>query len=44
MRPRAAFKKKDSLRAKFSYNFIEFVDFPLNCRFLEEVEGPQKRA
>jgi hypothetical protein len=38
------FLKIDSLRAKFSDNFIEFVDFSLNCRLLEEVEGSQKRA
>jgi hypothetical protein len=32
-----------SLRAKFSDNFIEFIDFPLNCRFLEEVEKGRRK-
>jgi hypothetical protein len=42
MRSRAAFKKKiDSLRAKFSDKFNEFVDYPLNCRFLE-MKGHRK--
>jgi hypothetical protein len=44
MRPRAAFSKIDSERAKFSENFNDFVDFSLKGRFLEKVEGPQKRA
>ncbi len=33
-----------SLRAKFLDNFSDFVYFPLNFRFLEDLEKPQKRA
>ncbi len=36
--------KIDSIRAKFSENFKDFVDFSWERRFIEEVEGPQKRA
>jgi hypothetical protein len=38
------FYKIDLFRAKFSDNFNDLVDFPLNFQFLGEVEEPQKRA
>jgi hypothetical protein len=31
----------DSLRVKFSDNFNDFLDFPLNCRFFEDVKELQ---
>jgi hypothetical protein len=40
MRPRAHLYKIDSLRAKFSGNFYDFVDFPLKLRVFKEVKGP----
>jgi hypothetical protein len=38
------YTKLDPSRVKILDNFNDFVDFSLNCRFIEEVEGPQKRA
>jgi hypothetical protein len=34
--------KIDSLGAKFSENFKDFVEFSINCQFIAEGEGPQK--